>query len=245
MAIVLHAADAVGKGGYEWDFSDESQISAFNIAFAEISDQKDGVVYMTSLSAGSRHDPNVFTPNMEIDASEIQKIVVGFSFEAPVSGNLGSFMFFRTADTNFNGDWCVRIDRPEGYSSDGRIVEYVFDMSTNPAWKGTITQLRFDPFEGKGDNLGGTFGLDYIKLLDAEASACYIPKQSDPAVPEGITDGVIEGSSWILDFTKLPDGAQIPFAPANLASCQVENGMLKMTVTEKDPHIIYTGRLSR
>lgn len=45
--------------------------------------------------------------------------------------------------------------------NDDQVREYVIDMSQNPAWKGTLSQIRIYPSK---QGVGGRFGIDYVRF---------------------------------------------------------------------------------
>ncbi len=64
----------------------------------------------------------------------------------------------------------TRVGNPtvDGKSSNGEFLVYVFDMSTNENWKGTVQTIRIDML-----NAAGTYAFDYIKV------SSVLPEQFD------------------------------------------------------------------
>ncbi|MEG2688695.1 MAG: hypothetical protein RSA24_05955 [Clostridia bacterium] len=70
-------------------------------------------------------------------------------------------IFFKTGtDLNYTGEKNVAMllgaTKP---STDGKVVEYVIDMTENKLWGGYITGIRVDPFNNQG-----IFKIDYVRF---------------------------------------------------------------------------------
>ncbi len=110
-------------------------------------------------------------------------------------------LFFQTAtDASWSESKSVSIPLTAA-SSGGEFVSYRLDLSKCAAWSGSITALRFDPF-----NALGSFSLDYMRFgYDADKTQAT---QSTEATLNA-TDFETENENGLLilgyDFSTLPD----------------------------------------
>ncbi len=96
--------------------------------------------------------------NLDIDLSKYSKVVVGISFKTDAYSPHIQIYFQTKAMSEMNERASVKL--ASGINdTKGKYVEYVFDMSQNADWRGTLTGLRLDPFHGNG-----TYSVDYIRL---------------------------------------------------------------------------------
>jgi len=113
-----------------------------------------GGVWTFTLDQG---DPILWGPPINIKASDYPHLKI------------------RVMNANFNGDpqlFWIRSDDAAWNETksqwffiaiDGQWHTYSFDLSSNAEWTGTITQIRFDPTGGTGNQ---PFSIDWIRLTD-------------------------------------------------------------------------------
>ena len=90
-------------------------------------------------------------------------------------------LFLTNLDTAWNEAKCIK-QLHQSTDSEGEWITYTFDLSEVPAWKDTVTRLRFDPFDATGE-----MDIDYIRFVED-------PDWIDPALrPFEIRNGDAEG----------------------------------------------------
>lgn len=111
------------------------------------------VVDGTLLLKSSTKDPMIRQASINLDASKYKYVKVRMK---NMTGATTPMVYFITdTDKTWNRDKSVSVSA----TSTEEYVEYVFDMSTCPLWKGTINTLRFDPTM----ELGNVY-IDYIRV---------------------------------------------------------------------------------
>ncbi len=106
------------------------------------------------------NDPAIFCKNLAIDINKngFTKITVGISYQCERPEIIPQVFFVAGAVSQFCEEASVKLPVRSG-TSDGKFVEFEFDMTQNKFWNGLLTQLRFDPFYGNGN-----YSVDYIRL---------------------------------------------------------------------------------
>ena len=147
------------RKNYEWEFNIPGDTEGWKYASALLDSSDGGALNFTSQSNGKRHDPALTSPDFVLNAADYNKVVVRMKHELAEVDTASATIFFRTEGGAYDGKKTVAVP-VESKSSDGEYVEYVFDMTQNPDWKGNIIGIRFDPFDAVG-----TFSIDSIKLI--------------------------------------------------------------------------------
>ncbi len=98
--------------------------------------------------------------NLNIKAADYNKVVVGMKHKLPEGMERTVLNLFFTTDTDGTLDANKLVTlRVNGNSSDDKVIEYVFDCTGCPYWRGIIKQFRVDPIGGEGE-----FEIDYIRI---------------------------------------------------------------------------------
>ena len=134
----------------------------------------------------------------------------------PDSSSLKPQLFFNTSsDTSFAASRQVNAEK----YSDAPVDEegwsiFTFDMTANENWKGSITQLRFDP-----SSTGATAIIDYIK--------CNL---KDTGIDEGT---IYEEEVAVIEYN-FDEAVDSKIISMTRAEANYENGHLVMEATPKD-----------
>ena len=160
--------------GYRWEFNDPAEFDVFSVNHIEIDSRENGVISGISVptpSGSKRHDPMVIVPSLELSAEDVPVIRVGISYTVDRAGygDTSAYIFFRTEEKNFSAETYVSV-KADVATTDGQLVEYIFDMTRNSLWTGTILGLRLDPYEA-GPEGSGSFCIDYIRLEGTQPEA--------------------------------------------------------------------------
>ena len=112
------------------------KLSKWKKTFVSTLGLKDG---FCQLNITGRH-PMLISPKNSIDAAKIKYIK--FSMKLPRNIKYGGHFLFKCA-----GDkgWTDKNLVSFKCKSDGKLNEYLIDMSKNPLWKGTVEHIRFTP----------------------------------------------------------------------------------------------------
>lgn len=137
-------------------------------------------------SGNDRLDPYVSFPVESIDASKVGQIYV--KAKVPASVGTNNFQLFFATDTSgsvseTNSFYTIQDAAHYGdleYTPNGDYVEFVIDTSTNPNWKGKVTEIRVDLFDSnKGDvSANGSYSVEI-------AQVSFIEKDYDDYVTRG------------------------------------------------------------
>lgn len=104
-------------------------------------------------------DPSILSRDgYAIDASLYKKIKVRMN--NPTAATMAKFYFITNTDGSYSESKSKNFAITPNTSN---YTEYTINMSTVPAWNGTIRRLRFDPFD-TGAVSGTTFNIDWIKV---------------------------------------------------------------------------------
>jgi hypothetical protein len=128
------------RSSYEWHFDED--VEGWGIEFEnDISAPSVEDGHLTFTMTGE--DPYLYSPaNLRIDAESTPIISIRMKVQ---EGELAGFFFIPEGGEE-NEE--TKVDFP--LIKDAGIFTYDVDMSVNPLWRGTITQLRFDPVQGGG-----------------------------------------------------------------------------------------------
>ena len=94
-------------------------------------------------------DPMFISPILDINAEDYRYVVVNMRFSIDAAWSRTGTVFFLVPDGTWNGNMAVGSER----YANGTLASptnVVFDMDKNKDWKGTIKQIRLDPFEAPG-----------------------------------------------------------------------------------------------
>lgn len=129
-ALLLNAEDTVtfgklGNDAAKWKFSKFTSLGIEN-------GMLQGIL--------TNSQPMIYSPEIALNADTVKKL--SFKMRLPEDINLYGNILFVTADSkNWSDSKMVNFKA----ASDGKLTEYVIDMSKNKFWKGTVTQIRFTP----------------------------------------------------------------------------------------------------
>jgi len=131
-----------------------------------------------ALQGDTKYDSQLLSPVLNINADDWTDA----EFRVKSSVNGSGEIFFRHADEKMSDAREVSFT----IVGDGQYHTYRVNLSTNPAWKGTIAQVRFDPIDPATPNLA----VQYFRFL---------PKN---------TGGLISNGGFELadESTSLPEG---------------------------------------
>ena len=141
---------------YEWEFNLDNDKEGWKTGNLALSEVTGGFLHGVSESG----DPLLsFGESLNLDASKYKKIIVGMKYTAESDTPSACIYFSPVNGGSMNESMSVKTAL-SGKSSDDKVIEYEFDMSTNPAWKGVIDKIRFDPYSCHGE-----FWIDYIRII--------------------------------------------------------------------------------
>lgn len=107
------------------------------------------------LYLANKNDPNLLSPAIRVDASTYQYFEITYKNE---TGNSDAKLYWTREDAGFAEARAMSIPT----ITDGKWHTLRVDLSASGEWRGTITQLRFDPTTGGA----GNFEIDRLALLD-------------------------------------------------------------------------------
>lgn len=100
-------------------------------------------------------DPIMFSPSVSINADEYKYVRI--KMKNPSKFTESMLLFIKGNDKVWNS--AKRYDlKISNYDSE--VKEYIIDLTENSEWNGTVTQVRFDPVNGRG-----TVYIDSIEFL--------------------------------------------------------------------------------
>ena len=120
-----------------------------------------------NLTDSTSPDIAIYMDNVNISANDCDTVKVGI--KTTTAGMSGKFfqLFFKTdSDKTLDEKKSMKVNYNLGGKKDGDLYEVVFDMKKNANWKGTITNMRFDPFNSQVDAY-----IDYIVFAKSESTA--------------------------------------------------------------------------
>ena len=146
---------------------------------------KDGLMTLTSVT--DSQDPVVqFNNPLALKTAKYSGIEIKARYSFENSSNTPKTMqiyFVTDNDPKWGEDKCLRISH-QSMSSGSEFVTYTYDLTKHDKWKGKVTDLRFDPFDGIG-----TMEVDYIRFIEVEG---YLAEEEVP-VTSTIVNGDAEG----------------------------------------------------
>ncbi len=112
-----------------------------------------------SIYDASKPDPMMWSPKeLGLSCEDYSKIEIRCRWSTDIDSNVLGFYFITTDDENWNQ--AKYVGNNVAKTSNDEFVTLTINMASNGYWKGTLEQLRFDPF-----NANGIIEIDYIKLI--------------------------------------------------------------------------------
>ena len=159
LILALFALAASAKElawNFDRDYDDEGWVKTNCVG-----DVKGGSFDLTATTNGAgNYDPFVSHP-LDDPAKEYPYLVLCMKWENERVLENTTSIYFQTDGANLSESTRVTNPTVEGKTTEGKYLVQVFDMTTNPNWKGTLKRVRIDAI-----NAAGTFSINYIKLTD-------------------------------------------------------------------------------
>lgn len=204
---------------YDFDSASEGNLFVPTNCTASVSDS------CLNLTNTTTTDQNALLKEVGISASDFDTVKVGIRADVANMSNRKFEVFF-TTDTKpgLTAEMSIGVNYNLTGVQDGEIIELTFNMKSNKDWNGTITMLRFDPFNAIADS-----HIDYIVLCkntaqetgtDTGNTGNQNPQQ--PAQPTQSPAGTV----FAYEFNSEADIKDC--TPYNVDYFAVENGMLTM-----------------
>ncbi len=147
----------VGRGPYDfdfpppatrWDFSTDGDFEGWTPNGALAVELRDGLLQGRAIGS----DPILSGPPVKIEAARFGHLVVRIRCDRADRAQL----FWSTTTRKESAKTSAGFDLP----GDGQFHEYRIDLSAQPAWRGIVNALRFDPVTVKGVK----FAVDFLRL---------------------------------------------------------------------------------
>ena len=149
-----NAPKTPGEWGFDLTGSTDGW-SSFNMTLFT----NDGYMNCTTNPEYLENDPIIMLTRIELNAADYKKLTFKVRYNYEGTSEQKAQLFFITADDRgWNEEKSVNIPLKSTSSSNGEWETYTVDI-TAKGWTGTITGLRFDPFNARGE-----MDIDYIKL---------------------------------------------------------------------------------
>ena len=127
----------VNPAGYRWEWSNDNNTEGWSGGSTVQSDIYDVV--------STNNDPQIYSPG-NLNLSPTNKYV-NISLQNLSSSANAQIFFTTTTDTAWSEDKSLKFTIS---THDVGLRNYIIDMSQNPKWAGTISQIRFDPIDAAG-----------------------------------------------------------------------------------------------
>ena len=134
-----------------WNFNEDDNVQDWEAQSVSQMSAIGGVLRLTAATT----DPQIYMRNISLDATKYK--VLKLRIKNYTKSKLAELFFATDTDSSLNAAKSFKITI-EPNTDD--FVEYEIDLN-NASWKGTITQLRFDPVTAIGD-----MEIDYIMLCE-------------------------------------------------------------------------------
>jgi hypothetical protein len=170
------------------------------------STQVDGVSNGIFKASSSFDDPHI-TKEVNFRASKYQVLIVKMKYVEALGLKSPTLYFTTTTGVKWDDirsiKGTVRITED---TQEGDLVDVIFHLSAYDSWKGTITGLRFDPFDN-----AGKFEIDSIKLYQKKGQEMTGKPATKPTeavitdvenIPEGIVLQAHNGTLTVVDDPK-------------------------------------------
>ena len=178
-------AGGVGARDYRWDFGETAGRQGWGEhCFHGLTDrgQADGT---WALEATAGH-PQISSPKIEIRTADQKVIVLRLRYAKGIRAK-ATFLFITAEDPKWTDESAVSFE----LATDGKARTYEIDMAGNPRWRGTVTQLRFDPFYVAWPTPADqrTIHIDWIAIPDPSAFTAQPASGADAGLlPNGSLD---------------------------------------------------------
>lgn len=217
--IVFKSSYDVPENAPKWDFTDgtEDWKSGLELRAA------DGVL---SAPKNSNADPYVIH-NVNFDADAYDMLVVGVKFSELLRKTTGYLYFATDTEKSISADKMISATyRCPKNAQPGDTVEIVFYLHEHAKFTGTITMLRFDPF-----NDYPAFEVDYIYLANGKTDTSGETDQTH-TVHRGSYTEIYDSNHNEFNTDGYDEGWK------SSRAITVENGYLKIAGGTVDPYII-------
>ena len=181
-----------------WVFSIPEDTSGWTLSSNCEFETSNGTIKITPLAG--KNDP-IMMRTMSFNASDYVQLKIGVKYDSSaMNTQIPQIFFTTTASTGMSADKCINGTYviPAG-AKDGDIIEAVFNLKSNAKFTGTITLIRFDPY-----NLGNTCYIDYVRLyktgnvLDTSLSTEFDSASDVSKYTYGAVHGVHENGFAVL-----------------------------------------------
>lgn len=155
-----------------WIFNHPGNTRGWSAVNANI-DFVDDCLRMNALQkSDGRYDPILSIEQLNLDCSQYRTLEIRcrWSMSSAASDTLG--FYFATSEQPGLSE-SKRVKHTIGKDSDGYQIIQI-DMSQNENWSGTLTQLRFDPFDS-----AGTMDIAYIRFVEAETEHVLLQENAE------------------------------------------------------------------
>ncbi len=149
------------KGAIKFDFTNDVDSAIFkSYRHTSLTNKADGIATVTSTgpTETDKNSPAIFAPNnMEIDAATHRYVIIRAKLNM---GAQKSVRVYFNTDSEPGNSESKAVSK--SFKANGEYEQVVFDMSSNPSWKGTIKGMFFS-FSG---NAIGTCDFDYVMFAN-------------------------------------------------------------------------------
>lgn len=160
---------------YEFNFDKDDEGWTSGNATAKVVDGKLTGSAIKPEDETKKPDPTI-TLKQDFDGNTYKYVVATMKYAMKTKTDYVTKVYFTTTDLGLAEDRSVKVTLG-GQTSGDAFKTYVFDMSTIATYKGTITSLRFDPFDDEG-----TWEIDSIKILSTAPAGTTSTQPATPVV---------------------------------------------------------------
>ena len=156
---------------YEYEFNIPGMTEGWTPASTSLETTENGTITGTATDYADRpnfHDPAFHSPELNIPASAYPAIEIRMKTSLPADTKEMATVYFNEGSGLTEAKTVKIAIASVEKDADGFGI-YKFDMKSNDKWAGTISAIRFDPF-----NSAGSVEIDYIRFIrdeNAEISA--------------------------------------------------------------------------
>ena len=174
---------------YEYEFNIPGMTEGWTPASTSLDPTENGTIIGVATEYANRpgfHDPAFHSPELNIPAAAYPTVEVRMKTSLPADTSEQAVMYFNTG-SGLSEAQTVKIAIASVEKDADGFGVYKFNMKSNAKWTGTISAVRFDPF-----NCGGSVEIDYIRFIRDE-NVELTP--DDLAGASVIVNGDAEGST--------------------------------------------------
>ena len=155
-----------------WRFNQSGASFGWTASLANQSFGSDCMILESEQKPDGSYDPMLVLNGLKFDCSKYKTLQIRckWSMSSATSGYMKIY-FATQAQPSLDEGKTMKYQI--GQSSDG-YQTITFDMSLNPAWAGTLTQLRFDPFDA-----AGTVEIAEIRFAEAEEEEVLLQEDAE------------------------------------------------------------------